>query len=294
MPPRYNAAGSALTNIAKSAIINNQVFDLPVHPGENSTYNLQFRGPQLRCTSLSYYNNTSPLEYYSPKEVGDLPSLVTPIFVSKWDWESRWHQDSQDAPLYTVATHEITNYTAQRTSKNETSFQGFGTTVEQSCKPYTVLYDVNVSFPRGIQTIQYSRSNLEKLASMMGYAHAFNISGVTMEILALPAEANVLQAWNDRMHTLLPLANQWALLDALGVSLEETIYVLEKGFNRQRGQTWCHLSSNSTNGTTFFNCDVTIGHSLSANATTKCKSTCLNLSDWKPDFRRSSAKGNRV
>jgi hypothetical protein len=282
------------------------VFNLPVHLGENSTYNLQFRGPQLRCTSLSYYNNTSPLEYYSPKEVGDLPSLVTPIFVSKWDWESRWVLESRDAPLYSIAKHNPLTLTAQRTSKNRTSFEVLRATAELICKPYSMLYDVNVSFPRGKQTVQYTTSDMKMLSSIgdysgdrinfdqpgidtplhikqiVGEAYGKDISDFTSPIawLGLPADAQTLQDWNHRMRILLPLATEWALLDALGQLLEDKIYSRSRAFSLDPGNPWCNESSISTNGTTSFVCGNWIADYIEV-MNISCKSTCLACSNYR-------------
>jgi hypothetical protein len=90
-----------------------------------------------------------------------LGSLVAPAFVSKWDWKSQWIEDSQDALLYSVAKHEPLTYTARRTSKNVTSFEVLLATAELSCKPHSMLYDVEISFSHGIQTVQYSTSDVK-------------------------------------------------------------------------------------------------------------------------------------
>jgi hypothetical protein len=256
--------------------MNGQVFNLPVHPGENSTYNLRFRGPQFRCTSLPDYNNTIPLDYYGPD------SLITPTFVSKWDRESRWNLDLQDVPLYSIAKHVLRTWTTQRTSKNVTSFEGFRTSAEQICKPLSVLYDVNISYPRGIQTVQYTRSDMKMLSLMRDYYKiGYRIDsdlGYTGFYLRLPADAQALQDWNHRMRILLPLATEWALLDALGEVLEDTIYERCDYCGNVTPNMWCEESSVSTNGTT---CGIWSRNPGYLPMNTSCRSACLACSDCR-------------
>jgi hypothetical protein len=242
------------------------VLNLPVHPGENSTYNLKFRGPQLRCT-VSQYNNSFPIETSS---LGIHDALVAPAFESKWDWGSSCYRSSQDAPLYTVDYHNTLWFTAQRTSNNVTSFKGFRETHEQICKPHSVLYDVNISFPRGVQTVRHSRSNWELLSSLADYGD-FHGDGRTGELdLLPPPEEQALQDWNHRMQALLPLANEWALLDALGYMLEDTIYQMDI-FGGLSDNPNCEISSIATNGTTLWNCGGWAPY-LHQTMNTSCKS----------------------
>jgi hypothetical protein len=148
--------------------------------------------------------------------------LVTPALESRWDRDSRWNRASRDAPLYSVAYHNTPTFTPQRTSNNVTSFKGFRETFKQICKPQAVLYKVNISFPRGLQTVQHSKSNWELPSASTDYGN-FDGGGLTRELeLPLLADGQALQDWNHRMQVLFPLANKWALLDALGRMLEDT------------------------------------------------------------------------
>jgi hypothetical protein len=260
--------------MAKSLVYNSQVFNMPVHPGENSTYNLKFRGPQLRCT-YSKYNNTFPMEYVpSEDEDPEAPdTLIAPAFESRWDRASRWYRASRDASLCSIATHNTLNYTLQRTSKNVISFEGFRETSEQICKAHSVLYDVNISFPRGLQTVQHSMSNLELLSPLTDYAANYDEGGIMDLVLPLPADTQALQDWNRRMQVLLPLANEWALLDALGRLLEDMTYETSDFYRLDSHNFYGRISSNSTNGTTIYDYDWQPDMFETMNVT--CKSTCL-------------------
>jgi hypothetical protein len=258
-----------LVSIAKLIIVNNQVLNLPRNPGENATYGLQFRGPQLRCNTLQE-NSTFPLEYKTDIEehfLEESGGLIAPAFESKW----RWKQDPRDWPLYSVANHTIMAYTVQRTSENVTTYEGFRTTWKTICRPHSVLYDVKVSFPHGIQTIQHSTSNEEILEPMRSPYDNYT----TADALNFGAEAQVVEDWTNRMRTLLPLANEWALLEALGRFLEITSY--ESTLTDGPGMDLtplCDLSSISTNDIALSNC--MIWNPLGSNImNTSCKSTHL-------------------
>jgi hypothetical protein len=72
--------------------------------------------------------------------------------------------------------------------------------------------------------------------------------------LGLPADTQALQDWNHRMRILLPLSNEWALLDALVQLLEDEFYSRKSSPNLDRGSLGYDESSISSNGTTFFSC----------------------------------------
>jgi hypothetical protein len=266
-----------LNTIAKSVVINNQVLTLPAPTGENSTYDLQFRGPQLRCTGPSYYNNTSPLTYYGGEDVG-YRLLSTPALVSKWDWRSRWLLETRDAPLYSITKHEPLTLTARCASSNSTSFEILRATTELICKPYSVLYDVKVSFPRGIQTIQHTTSDMKTLTSMTEYCDNPGNSSGYADLVIVPADAQAARDWDRRMRILLPLATEWALLDTLGPILEDTFH--ERGLSTflDPDNQWCNESTIWTNGTTFsISGEWTSYVRVVMNASSK--STCLACPD---------------
>ncbi|KAH4276439.1 hypothetical protein HBI70_071390 [Parastagonospora nodorum] len=209
----YKAPKQSLVNIAQSIITNNQVFRLLVQPGENSTFRLQFRAPQYKCT-VSRYNGSIPLEYRTQGNTDETDDALTGlVFVSEWNAISH---------LYSVIQHRIGNYTVQRSQQNTTSYEAFVETTEQSCHPTSVLYAVEVTFPRGIQTIQHSLSDARSLPKQKDLYDGLQGSlGIS---LVLPPESQALEEWRQKMLTALPISNEWALLDALGSSLEGSFY----------------------------------------------------------------------
>jgi hypothetical protein len=189
------------------------VFDLLAHPGENSTFHLRFRGPQLRCT-VSRSSGSIPLEYRTQDNDDEYDDALTGlVFVSKWD--------SQPL-LYSVTQHQIGNYTIQRSPRNVTSYEAIVKTTEQSCKAMSVLYAVKVTFPRGVRTIQHSLSDIKPLPKkqdILDEGTGFHGIG-----LVLPPESRALEDWHQRVLAAVPISNEWTLLDALGSVLTGKFY----------------------------------------------------------------------
>ncbi|KAH9872612.1 hypothetical protein J1614_005005 [Plenodomus biglobosus] len=224
-----------LDNVAQSIITNNQVFRLLVQPGENSTFSLQFRGPQLRCT-ISHYHGSIHLDYILGEEYiqddGTMSARETTaglVFVSEYNSFSL---------SYSVTQHQIAGVTAQRSSYNVTSYEAFVETTKQSCEAVSVLYAVDVTFPHGVQTIQHSLSdekalpkeedvfdnldNFEALSEGAAFVKRDSRS-LRMGLIFLP-EPLASQDWRQRLLTALPISNEWALLDALGSVLTGLFY----------------------------------------------------------------------
>jgi hypothetical protein len=240
---------ASLNTIAQSIIVNNQVFNLPVHPGENSTYGFQFRGPQF-CCAISRYHSSIPL-LFSPNNPDhpDYPDLLEGlVFDSKWDLMSL---------LYSVIQHRIGNYTIQRGSQNITTYTAFVETIEQSCRADSVLYDVNVTFPRGVQKFEHSLSDARPLLTPMNIGKDYGLLW-----FKLPPEP---QDQNHGIAALLPIFNEWALLDALGHQLTGDFYetallpdVAEKlGYGSVRKphkDDYCQESNDLNNATRTLDC----------------------------------------
>jgi hypothetical protein len=204
-----------LVNIARSIITNDQVFDLLVHPGENSTYNLQFRAPQFQCT-VSQYDTNVPLEYTDSV-------LVGPYFSSKLE-----SPKSNETCVYTVSKYSIHNVTAKRSPDNTTTFEAPVQVIEQSCKPYSMLYDVKISFPRGIRMIEHKISDPKALPNAVDiydeYVPDSDTWGINLTMSAEPLRELALAEWRQRIFAAFPISNEWAILDALGAVLDVVAY----------------------------------------------------------------------
>jgi hypothetical protein len=106
---------------------------------------------------------------------------------------------------------------------NTKSYQADVETTELVCGPKSVLYNVHVSFPRGVQKIEYGISDENALLKKWKEAADVNLwsnsSWATMS-LTLPAQQQAARDFNQKMIDALPAFNQWALLDALGSLLD--------------------------------------------------------------------------
>lgn len=125
------------------------MFTLPGHPGENSTYNQQFRGPQFECTT-SRYNSTLPLHY----EPGQY--LEAPIFISAWDNEEL---------IYSLTRYDSIEYSVRCGSDSNLAWKAYTVVEKQVCKSKSVLFNVRATFSRGVQTVAYSLSDTRTLPS---------------------------------------------------------------------------------------------------------------------------------
>jgi hypothetical protein len=185
-------------------------------PGENSTYHLQFRGPQFRCTTVQY-NISVPLD--------GTPYNGGLIFESKWDSQSLQYTVSKDR--VNTNPQDLWNYNVELT--------------EQTCEPVSVLYDVDISFSGGARRIEHLQSNVEALLKK---GDVIDDSGLL--VLTLPPELQALQDWHQKVITALPAANEWALLDALGGLLpgkfyDKSHFAFPDGCKTETNRTWDSL-----------------------------------------------------
>jgi hypothetical protein len=165
--------------------------------------------------------------------------IIGLVFLSKWDWKSL---------LYSVTQHHIGNYTVQRSPRNVTSYKATVETTEQSCEAVSVLYAVEVTFPRGIRTIKHSLSDTKPLPKHKDILDKEN--GVPFIELVFPPESRALEDWHRRIRAAIPISNEWALLDALGSLLEGKFYEASP-----RSSPWqCRKGNESNNDTETQDC----------------------------------------
>ena len=257
----------------QSILISDQIFTLPMPPGENSAYSLRFRGPKFRCTA-KHYNDTIPLHHIppvaaergTPTEDGgttwlyqgsEYPgppqsSLAAQVFLSTWD---------SDRLIYSKEQHNISSYETYISPGNVTEWTAFTAAEMQVCEPLSVLYDINVTFPRGIQNISYTSSDAKPL--MTNSYIDTEYQGPTI-LYPETAEANVLEEWYQELSIFLPLTNEWTLLDALGAKLETLFYeyTLEYDSNNKYSDDNCRLGGYMENGTAVYGCSWAEGYAM--------------------------------
>jgi len=189
--------------IAQAIVFNNQMFTLPGHPGENSSYDLEFRGPQFTCTT-EQYNSDVAIDYKQRLY------LEVPMFTTTWD---------QEQLIYSSKRYDISNYTVQGDPSNEIVGEANCRVEEQICIAQSVLYDVAITFPRGVQTVEYSFSGakvLPRKIEALGAESALK--------LELPPNSQAYKDWYHELSTMIPSSNEWAILDALGALIEGTTF----------------------------------------------------------------------
>jgi hypothetical protein len=186
-----------LTNIARSIITVNQVFDLLVHPGENSTYNMQFRAPQYQCT-VSQRNRTIPLEHGTiPIEPTGLSTdIQTESILTGVNFSASYQSEAQ---LFSVSRGDFHNIITKHNLDNTTTYEALMEVTEQSCTPYSMLYNVDISFPRGIRTITHTISNPKTLPNMDNIYDKYDLRGPWGIYLDFPAKPHALEEWHQRI-----------------------------------------------------------------------------------------------
>lgn len=231
-----------MVNIARSIITGHEVFGLLVHPGENSTIGLQFRGPQFNCT-VSQYNDSIPIEYRTLSKANLAHDVITGlVFASQWDSASL---------SYSVIQHRIGNYTVQISHENFISYKAFVEMTEQSCELMSVLYAVDITYPRGIQSFQYSLSDMRSLPKRKDVYNKLpkRFEDEGLWITQQPAP-QVLQHWREEMLATWLNSNEWALGDALGSVLSGKFYE----DSAPPSTKWCQKGKSPSNYTDTFDC----------------------------------------
>jgi len=114
-----------------------------------------------------------------------------------------------------LTQHNIGNFTEERGMNSSIVWIANTVVKEQVCNAQSRLYNVNVTFPRGVQTVTYLRSDAEALV------RPIDIFGQGRTLaLELPPEKQALQSWSRELSTAVPASSEWAILDTLGTLIE--------------------------------------------------------------------------
>jgi hypothetical protein len=148
-------------------------------------------------------------------------------------FESKWESQSSK---YSVTQHRIGDVDRRQGLRDSTNY--YVELTEQSCNPVSVLYDVDISFSRGVRKIEHSQSNVEALLQKADVLDENNTLALT-----LPPGPQALQEWHQKVVTALPVVNEWAVLDALGELLvgefyDQSRYSLGDGCPSERNPTY--------------------------------------------------------
>jgi hypothetical protein len=157
------------------------------------------------------------------------------VFVSEW---------LEETLLFSVKQHNVSRWSIVHDDQNKTSYKAHVETIEQSCTPKSVLYNVSVTSLRSVQSLEHHLSDEKEMLKKWNDSQ----TGMTLD---LPAEPYAARDWNQRVLDTLPAFNEWALLDALGSSLEGVF--LEQSPTYQF--RWCKPRAGPENGTMIEDCN---------------------------------------
>jgi hypothetical protein len=168
--------------------------------------------------------------------------------------------------------HDVQSLTVKRSPDNETTYEANMETFAQSCKPNSMLYNVTISFPRGVRQIQHTLSDARPVPDPVD---VYDIDSQYIE-LDLPAEPQTLRTWNQKVLAAIPVSNEWALLDALGSVLDAEWYT----DSMVPSLSDCTQRDNSGDGTTTHECfSISLGTYPSGNNTSGKSPVLLVLFD---------------
>ena len=89
-------------------------------------------------------------------------------------WVSSW--DDQKL-IHSLTQYDIKTFNAHCRSNNSLVWNAYAVANEQVCESVSVLYNVSVTFPRGVQTVDYSISDARTLPRRVDIYDTIDISG---------------------------------------------------------------------------------------------------------------------
>ncbi|KAF2823394.1 hypothetical protein CC86DRAFT_298749, partial [Ophiobolus disseminans] len=148
----------AVVNLAKAYLWTGQMSALPLPPAENSTYELEFDGPQLQCNSTAY--NTTILS----RNIAEWDEKACGGRTRRegYDYDyfcDAWLKISEYERVLTIEKKKILRvYREEKALDNKTSsaIVNVNTT---TCSSISASYKVTIAYDRGIRSIQYALSN---------------------------------------------------------------------------------------------------------------------------------------
>jgi hypothetical protein len=98
------------------------------------------------------------------------------------------------------------------------------------CEAYTTTYSVNISYIKGIQRIEYTTDNAERLQHEYNLIFSWNTTGN----FTMPTETEKYKKWESQVPLWKEKANSRAILDSVGYNLE---YQWREAFFRSNENT---------------------------------------------------------
>jgi hypothetical protein len=189
--------------------------------GENSSYTLIFKGPLVQCS------NSTPARFTISDEGPDRDNIV--VYNGTWP---HWNI-LDDRPVFSLTQRRVAGFYPapiwlEHTCNESGSciglsypFRNMSVTMvfEQQtlqCDAYTTIYSVNISYIKGIQRIEYTTDNAERLQHDDNLIFSWNTTGN----LTMPTETKIYKRWESKIPSWKEKANSRAILDSVGYNLE--------------------------------------------------------------------------
>jgi hypothetical protein len=242
--------------------------------GENSSYALTFTGPSVQCSSKTpakfttidewadrnnvvVYNGTWLRVYDLAKQRITLDQQQDSLQKQQDSLHNKWDlSDSQ--PVFNLTQRRVLGYYPAPISlwgscNNETHscVEHFLPDLDMpvtmvfeeqtlQCKAYTTTYSVNISYIKGIQRIEYTTDNAEK----MQHEYLLNFSWGEDGNSTMPTDTEEYQRWQSKIPPWIQKSNSRAILDSVGYNLE---YQWRQAFSRRyRNVTETYFLPNGT------------------------------------------------
>lgn len=177
---------------------------MPSPNGQNASYTLNFRAPQVSCEEkTTNYTVSGPL------------STSWIMFNSSWDrYSSLTVTKSQYYGWFPVATYD-------------TASDGTFTFLVQSkaleCKPMSAQYKLNVSYLKGIREIQYTKQDTRPLPFNDDPRYTWHWPETRDPTIDdVPVDTPEFKNWTTRASEMLTSWNAFAILDASFQSMQYT------------------------------------------------------------------------
>jgi hypothetical protein len=203
--------------------------------GENSSYALTFTGPFVQCSSQT------PAKFTIIDDDPDRNNVV--VYNGTWLRLGQWDL-SDNQPVFNLTQRRVAGYYPPPillwrncseeyhscVSKSLPDFDMPVTMVfeEQTlqCKAYTTTYSVNISYIKGIQRIEYTTDNAERLQ----HEYMLRFSWIENGNPTMPTDTEEeYKRWQSQVLSWMEKSNSRAILDSVGYNLE---YQWSQAFSR--------------------------------------------------------------
>ncbi|KAF1843229.1 uncharacterized protein K460DRAFT_407592 [Cucurbitaria berberidis CBS 394.84] len=198
MSMTYTRPNESLFRPAESILISGKILDFPSPAGENSSYTLEFRGPQLECDEKT-------IDSDDPEKFTKNHSL-TPFTINWVPTKNLTITHLQDLRWYPRSGQP---WTGNRTVTY------MGTANVLTCKPVSVLYSMDVSYLKGVRQIAYTKHDPYPLRPRTSLRFS-NQSKQSSTSLGTPDNSDLvlpnLEAWNNQVKQHLDIWTEWSLM----------------------------------------------------------------------------------